>query len=198
MLKIKENIGNIMMFLGELVVGILLLINPFGFTKTIIIGLGICFTVMGILQIIKYFQTHVLDILHEHSLSNGLILTVLGVFCVFWSDWFIATFPLLTVIYGVIILITGLKKVEWMVTALRLKRKHWYITGINALLTIIFSVVVISNPFSTITVLWQFTGVMLIIEAIFDIVSIIFGIKEEEVKEENNKVIEYTEIVEEK
>ena len=56
MVKIKENIGNIMMFLGELIVGVLLLINPFGFTKTIIIGIGICFTVMGILQIIKYFQ----------------------------------------------------------------------------------------------------------------------------------------------
>lgn len=197
MVKVKENIGNIMMFLGELVVGILLLINPLGFTKTIIIGIGICFTVMGILQIIKYFQTHILDILREHSLSNGLILTVFGVFCVFWSDWFIATFPVLTVIYGVIILITGLKKVEWMVTALRLKRKYWYVTGINALLTIVFSVVVIGNPFSTITILWQFTGIMLIIEAIFDIVSIVFGIKENDVKEDKGKIIEYKDVVEE-
>lgn len=197
MLKVKENIGNIMMFLGELIVGILLLINPLGFTKTIIIGIGICFTVMGILQIIKYFQTHILDILHEHSLSNGLILTVFGVFCVFWSDWFIATFPVLTVIYGVIILITGLKKVEWMVTALRLKRKYWYVTGINALLTIIFSVVVIGNPFSTITMLWQFTGIMLIIEAIFDVVSIVFGIKEDDVKDDKGKIIEYKDVVEE-
>lgn len=197
MVRVKENIGNIMMFLGELIVGILLLINPLGFTKTIIIGIGICFTVMGILQIIKYFQTHILDILHEHSLSNGLILTVFGVFCVFWSDWFIATFPVLTVIYGVIILITGLKKVEWMVTALRLKRKYWYVTGINALLTIIFSVVVIGNPFSTITMLWQFTGIMLIIEAIFDVVSIVFGIKEDDVKDDKGKIIEYKDVVEE-
>ena len=197
MVKLKENIGNIMMFLGELIVGILLLINPLGFTKTIIIGIGICFTVMGILQIIKYFQTHILDILHEHSLSNGLILTVLGIFCIFWSDWFIATFPILTVIYGIIILITGLKKVEWMVTALRLKRKYWYVTGINALLTIIFSVVVIGNPFSTITMLWQFTGIMLIIEAIFDVVSIVFGIKEDDVKDDKGKIIEYKDVVEE-
>lgn len=197
MVRVKENIGNILMFLGELIVGILLLINPLGFTKTIIIGIGICFTVMGILQIIKYFQAHILDILHEHSLSNGLILTVFGVFCVFWSDWFITTFPVLTVIYGVIILITGLKKVEWMVTALRLKRKYWYVTGINALLTIIFSVVVIGNPFSTITMLWQFTGIMLIIEAIFDVVSIVFGIKEDDVKDDKGKIIEYKDVVEE-
>lgn len=197
MLKIKENIGNIMMFLGELIVGILLLINPLGFTKTIIIGVGICFTVLGILQIIKYFRTHVLDIIHEHSLSNGLILSVLGVFCVFWSDWFIATFPILTVIYGVVILITGLKKIEWTVTSCRLKRKYWYITGVNALITILFSIVVISNPFSTITILWHFIGIMLIIESIFDVVSIIFGIKEDD-KTEIEKVIEYKEVIEEK
>jgi len=189
--KLKENFGSILMFLGEIIVGILLLINPLGFTKTIIIGAGIFLTVMGILKIIKYFKTSVLETIKEHPLSSGLILTTLGLFCVFWSDWFIATFPVLTVIYGVIILLTGLKKIEWTANAFRLKNKYWYINGINALITIIFAIVVINNPFSTITFLWQFTGVILIIESIFDIVSIVFEIKEDEthnqINEKNDK-----------
>ncbi len=193
MKKIKENIGNILMFLGEIIVGILLLINPLGFTKTIIIGAGIVLTVLGVLKIIQYFKTNVIESINKNLLSTGLILSTFGSFCIFWSDWFIATFPVLTVIYGVIILITGLKKIEWTINSFRLKKKYWYISGANALLTTIFSLIVINNPFTTITLLWQFTGIILIIESIFDIVSIVFEIKDdnqldkskEEPKEEN-------------
>lgn len=190
--KIKEKFGSILMFLGEIIIGILLLINPMGFTKTIIIGAGLVLTVMGVLNIIRYFKTEIYFAMKEQSLSTGLMLLTVGLFCVFWSEWFIATFPVLTVIYGISILLTGLKKIEWTVNAVRLKRKYWYITGINALLTIIFSLIVISNPFSTITLLWQFTGVILIIESIFDIVSLVFDIKEND-NEFIGKIIEYEE-----
>lgn len=191
--KIKENLGSILMFLGEIIIGILLLINPLGFTKTIIVGAGLVLTVMGVLNIIRYFKTEIYFAMKEQSLSRGLTLLIIGLFCVFWSEWFIATFPVLTVIYGISILLTGLKKIEWTINSVRLKRKYWFITGVNALLTIIFSVVVICNPFSTITLLWQFTGIVLIIESIFDIVSIVFGIKEEDT-ELKGKIIEYEEI----
>jgi len=191
--KLKEKLGSIFMFLGEIIIGILLLINPLGFTKTIIIGAGLVLTVMGVLNIIKYFKTNIYFAVKEHSLSTGLMLLMIGLFCVFWSDWFIVTFPVLTVIYGISILLTGLKKIEWTVNSFRLKRKYWYITGINAILTIIFSLIVISNPFSTIKILWQFTGVILIIESIFDIVSVVFDIKENDL-ELKGEIIEYEEI----
>ena len=33
-----------------------------------------------------------------------------GAFCAFNSRWFIATFPVITLIYGVIILVAGIRK----------------------------------------------------------------------------------------
>ncbi len=178
MKDVKENIGNIIMCLGEILIGIILLIKPVGFTKTIIIGVGLILLVMGITNIVKYFKTNAIEAMKEQSLSTGLIFSAIGLFCTLRSNWFIATFPVLTILYGVIIFLVGLKKVQWAVDSIRLKRKYWYIVGINAILSIIFALIVMNNPFSTIAVLWQFTGVVLIVEAVFDIVAIAFDTKE--------------------
>ena len=154
------------------------MIQPVGFTKTIIIGVGLILLIMGITNIVKYFKTNAIEAMKEQSLSTGLIFSVIGLFCTFRSNWFIATFPVLTMLYGVIIFLVGLKKVQWAVDSIRLKRKYWYIVGINAILSIIFALIVMNNPFSTIAILWQFTGVVLIVEAVFDIIAIAFDTKE--------------------
>ncbi len=178
MKKIKENMGNIIMCLGEILIGIILIIKPVGFTKTIIIGVGLILLIMGIINIVKYFKTNAIDAMKEQSLSTGLILSAIGLFCSFRSNWFIATFPVLTILYGIIIFLVGLKKVQWAIDSIRLKRKYWYVAGINAILSIIFALIVMNNPFSTITVLWQFTGIVLIAESVFDIVAIAFATQE--------------------
>ncbi len=174
----KENIGNIIMCLGEILIGIILIIKPVGFTKTIIIGVGLILLVMGIINVVKYFKTNAIDAMKEQSLSTGLIFSTIGLFCTFRSNWFIATFPVLTILYGIIIFLVGLKKVQWAVDLIRLKRKHWYVAGINAILSIVFALIVMNNPFSTIAVLWQFTGIVLIVESVFDIIAIAFDTKE--------------------
>lgn len=178
MKKFKENMGNIIMCLGEILIGIILLIKPVGFTKTIIVGVGLILLVMGITNIVKYFKTNAIDAMKEQSLSTGLIFSSIGLFCTFRSNWFIATFPVLTILYGVIIFLVGLKKVQWAVDSIRLKRKYWYVVGINAILSIIFALIVMNNPFGTIEVLWQFTGIVLIVESVFDIIAITFDTQE--------------------
>ena len=177
MSKLKENIGNIIMCIGEIVLGLLLLFKPVDFTKTIIIIIGIILIIIGLINIIKYFTTNVIDAIKEHSLSSGLTSLLLGLFCSFKSNWFIITFPVIAVIYGIIILLIGLKKVEWTFNLIRLKRKHWFIVALNAILSIVFSFIIIKNPFSTTAILWQVTGAILIAEAIFDIISVIFDFK---------------------
>lgn len=175
--NLKKNIGNIIIFLSELIIGIILLIKPLGFTKAIIITIGIILTILGIIRIIKYFTTDSIIAIKEYPLSIGLIFLVSGLFCIFKSNWFILTFPILTILYGIVILITGLKKVEWTFNALRLKRKYWFVPGISAILSIIFAIIIINNPFQTTKILWQFTGIILIIEALIDITAITLDIK---------------------
>ena len=49
--------SNLFMSVVEIVIGILLLINPVGFTSGIIVAFGIVMMLMGVGQIIKYFAT---------------------------------------------------------------------------------------------------------------------------------------------
>lgn len=174
MKTIKENFGNIIMSLGELLIGILLLIKPIGFTKGIIVLVGTILLVLGIINIVKYFTTNVFQAIKEQSLSTGLILATIGLFCVLRTNWFIITFPVLTIMYGIMIFVIGLKKVEWSINLVRLKRKHWFIAALSALTSIMFAIIIITNPFSTTTILWQFTGLALIVEAILDIIALVF------------------------
>lgn len=172
MSNLKENGENLIMFLGEILIGILLLVNPIGFTSTIIIIAGIILTVLGIANIINYVKTDAMEAMMEQSLFKGLILVVFGLFCSFRSEWFIVTFPVITMLYGIMVLITGLKKIQWTFDLLRIKKGKWFIAGISAILSIIFAVIIMSNPFSSTAFLWQFTGITLIIESIIDILAI--------------------------
>ena len=54
--KVLKKNSNLVMCVAELVIGILLLINPTGFTRGIIIALGIPLALQGIGSIIGYFR----------------------------------------------------------------------------------------------------------------------------------------------
>ena len=178
MKKLKENSGSLVMSLCEAVIGVLLLINPVGFTSFVIIALGLVLAVRGVMSVIAYFRASPEIAAREHNLSGGVICLAIGLFCVFRSNWFILTFPALTFIYGVIILFVGLTKIQWVADCIRLKRKQWVFELISAALSLICAAIIIRNPFASTAVLWTFTAVSLIVEAIFDIVTVFIGGKE--------------------
>ena len=184
----KQNLGGIVMSLVELIVGILLLVNPAAFTSGIIIACGIVLMVMGIISIVKYFRAEPAEAKAGQSLAKGLIGLLAGAFCALKSQWFVATFPVLTLIYGVVILLSGLTKIQWMADLIRMKRKSWFLAAISAVISILCGVIVITIPFTTTAVLWIFTGISLIVEAVFDMIGTILGNrkkKTEEAKAEN-------------
>lgn len=119
---LKNNIGSIVSCLMEILVGILLLINPVGFTSGIIIGAGFVLLVTGLISVIKYFRTEPEAAAKNQMLVKGLVALLAGAFCAFKSGWFVVTFPVITLIYGIIILLTGLAKIQRMVDALRMKK----------------------------------------------------------------------------
>ncbi len=175
--KVNRKTGNLLMCISELLIGVLLLINPVGFTSGIIVMLGIIFTVLGVSSMVYYFRTSPEEAAQKNSLAKGLLFSLIGLFCVFKSNWFIATFPVLTVLYGVLTLVGGISKVQWAVDMLRAKQKYWFVAIISAVLTLVFSALILTNPFTTTAVLWTFIAVTLIIEAVVDIVTYIFGRK---------------------
>lgn len=175
MSTLKRSLSGVVMSIVELIIGILLLINPVGFTSGIIVVLGIVLMICGLAHIVKYFRTEPEAAAVKQLLASGLAELLVGSFCAFQSHWFIVTFPILTLIYGVVILFTGLTKIQWTVDMLRLKRRRWFLALISAAVSIICGIVIITSPFSSTAVLWMFTGISLIIEAVFDTVAAILG-----------------------
>ena len=169
---IKMNLKEIIFCIVELVIGILLLINPVSFTAGIIVLCGVSMLATGILFGFKYFCMTPEEAKRGNLLTWGLILILLGIFCIFRSDWFIATFPILTVIYGLMMLLAGVSKIQTMVDMLRLHNNKWFWAGINALISIACGVIILWAPFETTAVLWIFAGVSLIVEAVLDIIII--------------------------
>lgn len=161
----------------ELIIGILLLINPIGFTSGIIICAGVVLTIMGICKLFKYFIDEPEDAAKSHNFSKGTLILLLGIFCMFKSEWFIQAFPLLTVIYGIFTLIIGITKLQGSIDMKRLDNKYWYVALISAALTLICATFILANPFATTAVLWTFIAVTLIIEAVMDILTFAFAKK---------------------
>ena len=179
MRKGNEETGNVMMCLVEVLIGILLLINPIGFTSGIIIGIGCLLIIIGAADVFKYFKMEVGEAALSQSLAKGLMAIVAGMFCALNTQWFIATFPILTILYGVLILVTGFMKVQLTVDMLRLKYKRWFLAAINALISIVCAIVILKSPFTSTAVLWMFTGASLIVEAVFDVITIVVRKRDE-------------------
>jgi len=175
--KTKKAIPTLFTSIIELIIGILLLINPVGFTSGIIIAAGVVFMFMGLGKLIKYFRDEPLDAAMTHNFSNGALILILGIFCMFKSEWFISTFPLLTVIYGIFTLVIGVVKTQGAIDMKRAENKYWYVALISAVLTLLCAVLTLANPFATTAVLWTFIAVILIIEAVMDILTFAFARK---------------------
>lgn len=171
----KFCLNGILTSVFEIIIGILLLINPVNFTAGIITVIGIVLCVLGIKSIVTYFRTEAAEAARSNQLLIGLFLLLAGGFSAIKAHWIIASFPVLTVIYGVVILLTGLGKLQTTVDMLRLKRSRWYFAAISAALSLICAVVILMNPFNSTAVLWMFTGITLIVEAVLDIITVIFS-----------------------
>lgn len=173
--KINLSAGNLLTCIAEIVIGILLLINPIAFTSAIIVVLGIVLVVIGLRSVLRYFRSTPEAAAAQNDLAKGVLFVILGIFCIFKSEWFIITFPILTVLYGILNLVFGISKFQWAVDMLRQKQKYWFVAVIGAALTLIFAVLILVNPFASTSVLWTFIAITLIVEAVVDIAAYILG-----------------------
>ncbi len=188
MKTLKANLPTIILLLLEAAVGVLLLVNPIGFTSAIIRVIGCVMAVGGLVLGVNYFRTPAKEAAASGMLFSGLISLLIGVLLFVKTNWLITTFTILLMIYAVMILILGLLKLQWTVDLIRMKRDKWGISGINALIAVIFSLLILLNPFKSTEILWKLAGAALLAQAFFDIVGLflcprVIVVEKAEVKE---------------
>ena len=86
-------------------------------------------------------------------MAKGLLLSLFGLFCIFKTEWFIVTFPLLTVLNGILALVGGANKVQWAVDLYRSGQKYWFVEAIGAALSLLHVVLIFTYPFASTSIL---------------------------------------------
>lgn len=173
--SLRENMNSLITCLFEIVVGILLLIDPIMFTAGILVAFGVVILVAGIVNIVKYFRTDAEEAVKGQKLAIGLLTACIGAFLILNFDWVIISFPILSMIYGIVILFSGFSKIQWTVDMIRLNKQKWYLAAISALISIICALIIFMNPFVVVEYIWIFIGVALIVEAMFDLIVMLVG-----------------------
>ena len=168
---VRRHSASLILALAELVVGVLLLISPTGFTRGILMALGAALALMGVVSAVRYFRTEPAAAAREQSLVRGLAMLLAGLFALFQADWLLGLFPVLTALYGAASLLTGLYKVQRAVDIRRLGLGTGLLPAVSALATLLFAAVILLNPFATVNALWVFTGLVLVGEAVLDILA---------------------------
>lgn len=162
----RRYLRDIITALFLIVVGILLLINPVAFAMGLVKLAGVFLVVLGALRIVRYFRTDPETAARGQDFFIGLIAILGGLFCIFFTGWFLTAFTTLAVIYGLLQLLLGFSKVQRTVDFLRMELSLWYLPACSALIYLVFGFIIVLNPEMTLINVWIFTGVTMILEGI--------------------------------
>ena len=162
----RRYLRDIITALFLIVVGILLLINPVAFAMGLVKLAGVFLVVLGALRIVRYFRTDPETAARGQDFFIGLIAILGGLFCIFFTGWFLSAFTTLAVIYGLLQLLLGFSKVQRTVDFLRMDLSLWYLPAASALIYLVFGFIIVLNPEMTLINVWVFTGVTMIVEGI--------------------------------
>ncbi|MGN0319561.1 MAG: HdeD family acid-resistance protein [Lachnospira sp.] len=149
--------------------GLFLVLFPALSQEIICKGIGVALCVWGVLRLITYFRVAGNEILGSYGLVQGVTLLAFGFF-------FVVKPEIITVFLGtalaVIIIVDGILKLQYAVDFYHLQADKWWIELIGAVIMIIVGVVALFNPFSTTEALTIFIGIALMIEGIWDFISL--------------------------
>lgn len=169
---LRGKTGSIVTCILEIIVGILLFIDPLGFTSGIIVGAGVVMVLGGLISAVRYFMSKPDIAAQKQLLFKGIMLVLAGAVCITKVDWFLTAFPLLTVLYAGWMLVLAAMKVQQMADMKRLNAPRWYMPGIAALLAAVLATIILINPFGAVSAVWMFVAISLIAEAAVELAGI--------------------------
>ena len=102
-------------------------------------------------------------------LVQGVTLLAFGMFFVI-KPGFIAVF--LGTALAIIIIVDGILKLQYAVDFYHLESDKWWIELIGAVVMVVIGIIALLNPFSTSSALIVFIGIALMIEGLWDFISL--------------------------
>lgn len=185
----REYLHTIIMILFQAVIGVLLLINPDSFTRAVITAFGIVMLIIGVTHIIKYFKRKNESLFPALRLTAGIISLIVGFIFTFCTSLIMGVFSLIAVIYGIILLVSGVFKMQDFFQAKKYEPYVPVVIFLSAAVSVILGIIIIINPFETALLVFRFAGISMLIGAAADIITLILIAK----SAKKFRVIEITE-----
>ena len=161
------------------ITGIILLLVPELSGKVLGMIVGIIFLIEGINSIYKYFHREGAK-LYNLNLVFGVIYAVLGVVIILVPS---SVVEFITICLGIYMIVNVASKVNYALWLKRGNEDSWLITLATGILVAIVGILVIFNPFASLT-LTKLAGAFLIITGILDFMdTILFKNRSKEIME---------------
>lgn len=162
-----------------IIMGIVLLLLPNATNKVVGIIVGVIFLIEGINSVYKYFHREGAK-LYNLNLIFGVLYALLGVVIILYP---FTVVEFVTVCLGIYMIINGASKVNYALWLKRGNEESWLITLATGILIAIVGILVIFNPFASLT-LTKLAGAFLIITGILDFMdTILFRNRSKEIME---------------
>lgn len=164
----KYMIANIVVSLTMIILGIVLYAYPAIAIKTVSWLIGIIFIIIGSLSIYSYIKKDRISLL-AFNLVYGILSIVVGLF-VALNPFAIAN--ILTVSLGIWLLVSGALKVNYALRLKSIKELSWSLTLAVGIITILFAIMVLFNPFSKLIIV-EVIGLFLIVYGVIDLTDVL-------------------------
>jgi len=146
--------------------GIVLAAFPTTAVNTLGYMLGGVMIFAGAVKMLLYFKNNSQADYFSNDLMIGIIAIVIGLFVVFKIEIIVSIIPFL---FGLLVLANGCMKLQNVLNLKKAGYTNWMLTFILACLGILFGIVLIINPFSSVVFLFRIVGICLIYSGITDI-----------------------------
>ena len=149
---------------SAILLGLLFILTPQASANVICYVAGILLLASGIAAIASYLVSG--RLFGSYALVSGIVLLVCGVFCLLRPE---VIQGLLTVIFGVFLVIDGMMTLQDGVDCARAKLTGWWVLAVLGVITIVLGCVVLFGKFDSIMLL---AGISLIADGVFDLIAI--------------------------
>ncbi len=150
----------------SILIGLALLLRPGTFTVMACRIIAILVLISGIAAIVSYIRETQRIWRLQALLVIGIILVLLGISMLARPAFFISLLPL---VLAFIILIHGLQDLSYALNMKKLNDPYWWSAALIALISILFAIVVIINPFTAASTVMMLVGVALIYDGASDL-----------------------------
>ncbi|MCR5088904.1 MAG: DUF308 domain-containing protein [Oscillospiraceae bacterium] len=171
MRRLSTNFSIVLLALFEGIVGFMLFGNPEKFTRSVIIFFGIIMLIIGAGNLIQALRTRVDGAPDSYMMIAAAADLIIGIVLTLGNKFVYGIFPVVAVIYGIFLIIVGIHKLR---VYRGLKREGFMppiLSLVSGLSAIVLGILIVLNPFGTVETLWKFAGVVLIGEAVLDLLA---------------------------